>query len=202
MAKRPSQKVTKRRAKRGSKIVASVTVADGAVRIDIKKRTDGRGYRYYAEYPDPQTGKRRRPSLETDDLDEAKRNATELATWVAYMASLGTIEELARHEQSTIELGELCDAFRLVRMPKLIKGGKPTDHFVNLDRTIRVVETVLGRETVVCEMDATELDDLIEARSEGGFKIPARQLPNQFDRLLLEAPGTMLGPCEGGHLRR
>jgi len=184
----------KKRARKGAKVVATVRAGKGAPKVDIKKREDGRGWLYYAEYQHPTKG-RQRPSLQTDVLDEAKRNAAEIAGELALLVGQGTSEDLARIAQSKVDLGTVFDAYRRERMPQFVKGGVPNPHWINMDRVIRVAETLLGRGQVVCEIGESLIDGLKKRRLEGEFEIPARWLPDQFDRLILPAPPTPLGPC-------
>ena len=82
-----------KRATKGSKIISEVTSGDAVVHI--KKRVDGRGWLYYAEFIHPTKG-RQRPSLQTDDEDEAVHNAQEIANELALLLDSGSVEDLAR----------------------------------------------------------------------------------------------------------
>lgn len=185
----------KKRAKKGSKAVATISAGGGAATVDVKEREDGRGWLYYAEYRHPEKG-RQRPSLQTDDLEEAKRRALEIAEELVLLLEAGTGDELARISQRNVKLGQVFDEYRRARLPHFVReDGVPTGHWVNMDRVIRVAEAIWGRDHLVCEIGITQVDDFKVRRTRGGFEIEARGLPDQFDRLILPGKPTMLGPC-------
>jgi len=192
---RQNRRRKERRAAKGSKIIETVRAGNGAAVVHIKERTDNRGWRYYAEFPHPETGKRTRPSLQTDDLDEARRNAQELADELLILLDQGSPEDLARVSQYRVTLGGLFDEFRRVRMARMLtKEGKATPHHINLDRVIRVSEAIIGRDQLVCETGEDQVDAYKAMRRAGGVTVAARCLPEQLDRWVLPADEVTLGP--------
>jgi hypothetical protein len=182
-----------KRASKGSKVVRKVTSGD--VVVHVKKRVDGRGWLYYAEYLHPTKG-RQRPSLQTDDLEEAVQNAQEIADEVALLIESGSVEDLARINQSRVTLGQVFDEYRREQLPNYIESdGRPNGHWINMDRVIRVAESILGRDQVVCELGPSQIARLKTVRLAGGVRIPGRVLPDQFDRLIVPAKPTVLKAC-------
>lgn len=182
-----------KRASKGSKVVHEVT--SGEVVVHVKKRVDGRGWLFYAEFMHPTKG-RQRPSLQTDDLEEAVRNAQEIADELALLIESGSVEHLATISQSRVTLGQVFDEYRREQLPNFIESeGSPNGHWVNMDRAIRVAEGIWGRDQVVCELGPSQVARLKAARLAGGVKIVGRVLPDQFDRLIMPAEPTLLKPC-------
>ena len=198
--KKKTRKTKRKRARKGAKIIAALTAPGGSTQVHVKKREDGRGWLYYAEYRHPTRG-RRRPSLQTDDLDEAKRRAAQIAEELALLDGTGPEEELARITQSRVELGTAFDAYREGRLPHFVNDGKPNGHWVNLDRVIRVAEAIWGRDQVVCEIGESHVDLFKATRAEGDFQVAARTLPDQHDRVILPADPVTLGPCGARTIR-
>lgn len=182
-----------KRASKGANVVTTVTSGDAVVHI--KKRVDGRGWLYYAEYMHPTKG-RQRPSLQTDDLTEAQANAQDLADELALLLDSGSVEDLARISQSRVTLGQVCDEYRREQLPNyIVNDRRPNGHWVNMDRMIRVVESILGRDQVVCEIGPSQVGRFKSARLAGGVSIAGRILPDQFDRLIMPAQPTVLKAC-------
>lgn len=182
-----------KRASKGANVVATATSGDAVVHV--KKRIDGRGWLYYAEYMHPTKG-RQRPSLQTDDLEEAKENAKDLAEELALLLDSGSVEDLARISQSRVTLGQVFDEYRREQLPNyIVNDGRPNGHWVNMDRMIRVVESILGRDQVVCEIGPSQVGRFKTARLAGGVSIAGRILPDQFDRLIMPAQPTVLKAC-------
>ena len=182
-----------KRANKGANVVATATSGDAVVHV--KKRIDGRGWLYYAEYMHPTKG-RQRPSLQTDDLEEAKENAKDLAEELALLLDSGSVEDLARISQSRVTLGQVFDEYRREQLPNyIVSGGRPNGHWVNMDRMIRVMESILGRDQVVCEIGESQVGRFKAARLAGGVSIAGRILPDQFDRLIMPAQPTALNAC-------
>jgi len=182
-----------KRATKGSKVVRKVTSGDAVVHV--KKRDDGRGWLYYAEFIHPTNG-RQRPSLQTDDLEEAVRNAQEIADELTLLLGSGSVEDLARISQSRVTLGQVSDEYRREQLPNYIESdGRPNGHWVNLDRMIRVMESILGRDQVVCEIGPSQVARFKALRLAGGVSIVGRVLPDQFDRLILPAEPMILKSC-------
>lgn len=190
---------SEKRAKKGSKTVLTVTAAQGSIEVDIKEREDDRGSKYYAEYRDPERG-RRRPSLGTDDLEEAKLRAKAIAEELAAAAD-PTATGVCFTPPSQVTLGELFDLYRAHKLPKFKKRGRPTGHYVNMERVMRLGEILWGRDQVVVEIDETHKDRYETRRKEGGINVPAPNLPGHYDRELLPAPGRTLGPCGARTIR-
>jgi len=184
-----------KRARKGSQGVVTVTAAKGAIEVTVKERADGRGSRYYAEYRHPTQG-RKRPSLQTDDLEVAKYRAKEIADELALETNQGTVEDLARTSQYSVTLEDLFAAYRAVKLPMFVgNNGKPNGHWVNLDRTMRVTLAILGPNQPVCEVGEADLDLFKRTRKAGEFEIVGSVLPDQYDKLLFPPDPVVMGAC-------
>lgn len=179
--------------------MATVTAASGLIKIRIRERTDGRGSRYLAEYHHPVHGRCRR-SLHTDDLKEAESRACDLAKQLASESSdSGT--SLLRSRLSDITLGELFDQYRAQKLPTLMKQGCPTGHYRNMERVIRVAESLWGRDLIVLEIGQTHKDQFEARRKAGGFLVPPPVLPQRSHQQVRKPPTTTLGPCNARTVR-
>ncbi len=197
MSKQKKQKAPasgKRRAPRGSRAVVTVTAAQGAVEVMVKERQDGRGSLFYAEYTHPTKG-RRRQSLQTDDISLAKTRAQEIANELAVLLSHHPKADVSLQDLEDLRLGDLFAQFRAHRLPNFVKDGVPNGHWLNLDRTMRIAEAILGRNQVVSEIGQTEVDRFRRERAAGGFAIDGCVRPDQFDKILFPPDPRTMEAC-------
>jgi hypothetical protein len=152
--------MSRKRTAKGARVIR--TINRGSVKVALKLRKDTG--MYYAKTR--LRGRRTRTSLKTTSLEQAVELATELTeALAAEVDRIGdqTYSSATRH----LTLGIAFDIFRAEGLPMHVGSN----HWVNLDRAMRVAEAVLGRGMELREVDQVQLNRFKAARAEGGFMI-------------------------------